>query len=242
MTQQEKDEFNRRHNEGLAKGRKTKVILAVVIPVVGIILTVLIGFAQKSKASDLASATVLDSQSISEFLNENPDGSAIYTGTISAVRPVSVRGEDGEYIMISRKIERETKEYDEESQKYVRDTQTISDDSDHCDEIEIDDITLPYSKFSDLPRSSDTYSDGADSNKIKTTYSYIPASIDGTFFLKCKGGDVDSAEYYASRDVAGESQKGFGAATAFMWLAIIVIEIVLIVKIISVSKILKGNR
>ena len=242
MTQQEKDEFNKRHFDRIANEKKSKTIWAIVIPVIGIIITVLIGFAEKSKQGDIASATVLDSQSVGDFLGENQNGGAIYTGTISAVDSASIRGEDGDYIYIHRKVENEREIYNEETEKYERETTTYSDDSDHCDEIMIDDVVAKYSVFHSLPQYSENHSDGAKSNKMITTYTYTPSSVEGTFFIKCKDGEISSAEYYKSADVAGESQKGFGVAKVLIWLAIIAIEIYLIVKIISAAKILKGNN
>ncbi len=242
MTQQERDEFNKRHFDGIAKDRKTKIVCAIVIPVVGIIITVLIGFAQKSRQSDIASATVLESQSVGDFIDENDNGTAIYTGSIYAVDPVAVKGERDEYIEIRRKVEREEKIYNEETDKYETETTTMSNDSAHCDEIEIDDVTAKYSVFHSLPTKNETFSEGANSNKIKTTYSYVTAKVDGTFLIKVKDGEISSADYYESTDVAGESQKGFSIAKVLIWLLIAAIEIYMIVKIISATKILKKNR
>ncbi len=241
MTQQEKDEFNKRHFDRIAKERKSKIIWAVVLPVVAIIITLLIGVAEKSKQSDIAAATVLDSQSVGEFLEENENGTAIYTGVISAVDPVSVKGDDGEYMMIRVKVEQEQKIYDEDADKYVTETTTLSNRSAECDEIEIDDVTADYSVFHSLPQESNSYSEGANSNKRKTTVTFIDPTVEGTFLIKCKNGEISSAEYYKTTDVAGESQKGFGIAIVLIWLVIIAIEIFLIVKIISSSKILKNR-
>lgn len=242
MTQQEKDEFNKRHFDNISKGRKSKIVCAIVFPLVGIIITVLIGFAQKSRQSDIASATVLDSQSVGDFIDENENGTAIYTGAIYALDPVSVRGEREEYIEIRRKVEREEKIYNEETDKYETETTTMSNDSAHCDEIEIDDAIAGYRAFHSLPTETETYSEGANSNKIKTTYSYVPAKVEGTFLIKVKNGEISSADYYASTDVEGESRKGFGIVTVLIWLAIIALEIYLIVKIVSATKILNKNR
>lgn len=239
MTQQEKDEFNKRHLDKMTKERKSKIICAAVLPVIAIVITILIGFAEKSKQGDIASAKVLDSMSVGEFLEDNENGTAIYTGQIRAVDPVSVKGIDGEYMMISVKIEQEQKYYDDEAEKYVTDTTTLRNDYDNCDEVEIDDVVASYSVFHSLPQNNKTHSEGANSNKRKTTVTSISRIVEGTFLLKCKNGEISSAEYYKSTDVAGESQKGFTIAKVLIWLLIAAIEIYMIVKLVSVSKAIK---
>ncbi len=242
MTQQEKDEMNRRRTERMAKDNKGRIIAAAVVPVIGIAISLAVGFAGKSKQDDISSATVLSGQSVGQFIEENDNGSAIYTGTVTAVDPAGIRGESGDYIYIHRKIENEQKIYNDETGKYDTEKYTISDDSDSCDEITIDDVSASYNCFHSLPTYSEEHKDGADSNLMKTSYSYTPASVPGTFFIKVKNGEISSVDYYKSADVAGESRKGFGLAKVLIWLIIIVIEILLIVKIIKTGKIVKRNR
>ena len=183
---------------------------------------------------------MLESKSIGDFLAENGNGAAIYSGTIRAVDPVSIRQESGEYIMASRKVEQEETTYDKEKDKYETDTRTISDDYDYCHEIEIDDVTLPYKKFHSLPEYTNTSSEGARNNLRKTTFSYTPSSLEGTFFLKCRNGGVASVQYYDSPDVAGENRKGFSMARLLICIAVIVIEAVIICSIVKTSKAIKN--
>ena len=202
-------------------------------------LTLLLNAMGNSRQTELGSATKLDSMSVGEFLAQNENGSAIYTGTIKAVDPVSIRQESGEYISLHRKVEQVEKIYDKEKDKYETDTKTISDKRGNCDEIEIDGVVVRYSSFHDLPSYEQTDSEGADSNLRKTTFSYTPASVDGTFFLKCKNGEVYSVQYFKSEDIAGESKKAFDIARIIIWAVIIVIEIYLIYDIIKTSKAIK---
>ncbi len=240
MTKEEKNEMYRKNKEKKVKSRKSKIIALIVVPVIGVAVTFLLGTLGQNRQNEIASATVLDSMSIGEFLEKNDNGSAIYTGTIRAVDPVSIREESGEYIMLQRKVEREEKIYNKEADKYEKETRTISNDNDNCSEIEIDDVTVPYRSFRDLPTSTNTYKEGPDSNLTRTTFSYIPSSLDGTFFLKCDNGKVSSAQYYASEDIAGESKRGFGMAKVFIWLVIIVIEAVIVLNLRNTSKAIKN--
>lgn len=242
MTQEEKDEFNKRRTDRLAKDNKTRIIWAIILPVVGVVLSVAIGFAGKSKQGEIASATVLDTQSVGEFLNENGNGTAVYTGTASAADPVSLRDEDGEYIRISRKIEEEFKVRDNETDKVDTETNLVSDDFECCDEITLDDVTIPYSVFHDLPSGTDTNNDKRGDYNIKTTYSFIPASVDGTFLIKAASGEIVSAEYYKSNDIAGESSKVFSLAIVLIWIVIIAIEVFLIIKTVRIAKVLGVSK
>ena len=98
---------------------------------------------------------------------------------------------------------------------------------------------MRYRSFHGLPLYEDTQSEGADSNLRKTTFSYIPASVDGTFFLKCKNGEVNSVQYFESEDIAGESKKAFDMARIIIWAVIVAIEIYLVYSIIKTSKAIK---
>ena len=239
MTKEEKTEMYRKNQEKHIKNRKSKIIALAVVPVVGVVLLLALNAAGKSRQSEIASATVLDSESVGQYLAQNSTGSAIYTGTIKAEDPVTLSEEGGEYIMFRRKVEQEQKIYDKENDKYETETRTISDDSDSCKRIKIDDVVAPYSAFHDLPVFGDDHSDGAASNQIKTSFSYVPAMVDGTYFLKCENGEVSSVRYYKSADVAGESERGFSIAKAIIWIFIIVIEIYLVFDIIKTTKIIK---
>lgn len=240
MTQQEKDEFNQRRKAQLQKDNKGRIIGIVVTAVIGLVLTVILGAVGKAKQGDIAAATVLDDMSVADFVDDTGNGAAIYTGTVTAVEPVTVKGEDGAYIMIRRKVEQEQKIYNEEEDKYEYEEETISDRSASCEEIEIDDAVVSYDDFHSLPREEEVYTEGADNNRMKTTYTYIPESVDGTFFIKIKDGEISSVEYYKSEDVSKESSAGFGLAIVLIWIAVIVIEIILIVKIIKMRDVVKS--
>ena len=136
--------------------------------------------------------------------------------------------------------EQEQKIYNEEEDKYEYEEETISDRSASCEEIEIDDAVVSYDDFHSLPREEEVYTEGADNNRMKTTYTYIPESVDGTFFIKVKDGEISSVEYYKSEDVSKESSAGFGLAIVLIWLTVIVIEIILIVKIVKMNKAIKA--
>lgn len=239
MTKEEKIEMNRKRQEKFIKQRKNRIIALIVVPVAGVALTLALGFAGNSRQNELKSATVLDTTSVGEFLKQNDNDKAIYTGKIKAVDPVSIKEESGEYIQLHRTVERVEEVYDEEKDKYETKTKTISNDSANCDEIEIDDVVVKYSAFHGLPLYGETKTEGAKSNQLQTEFSYVPAELEGTFFLKCKNGEVSSAEYFKSTDVAGESSKAFSLARIIMWAIIIAIVIYLVYDIIKTSKTIK---
>ncbi len=239
MTKEEKNDMYRKNRQNQIKSRKTRIISLIVVPVAGVIITLLLSSIGKGRQNDIASAEVLDSTHISEFLEQNESGSAIYTGTIKAADPVRIKSENGEYIEMKRTVEQEQKIYDKESDKYETKTRTISNYHDNCSEIEIDDVTVPYKAFHNLPSYSDTHSEGAANNLTKTTIFYTPSPIDGTFLLKCENGEISSAQYYESSDAAGESKKEFGAGRIIIWILVIIIEIYLVFGIIKVSKAIK---
>ena len=221
MTTEEKNEFYNRTLQRNIKSRKSMIIALAVLPVVGVAITLLLGGIGKSVESEIAEATVLDSMSIGEFLEQNETGAAIYTGGIKAVDPVACEYEDGEYIYFDRKVEQETKIYDKKADEYQTETTLISSDGDYSGEIAIDDVVLPYDVFHGLPVKTRTSTEGAKSNLYKTTFRYTPRIVDGTFYLKCKNNEVNSARYYESADVAGEVGSGFGTARVIMWILII---------------------
>lgn len=239
MTKEEKNEMRRKRKEKFINKRKSRIVFLAVVPVVGVALTLVLGFVGDSRQNELKSATVLDKKTVGEFLDEEQNGKAIYTGTIKAVDPVSIREENGEYIELRRTVERVEKTYDEEEDKYDTKTETISNDMDHCDEIEMDDVVVKYTAFHGLPTYGDTKTEGADSNQLKTKFSYVPSKVEGTFFLKCKNGEVSSAQYFESTDIAGESKKGFNLARIIIWVLLIAIEVFLVYDIIKTSKTIK---
>ena len=239
MTQQEKDEMNSRRMERLAKERKSKIIWAIVLPVIAIVLTLIIGAVGAAKQGDIADATVLDDMTIGDFLDKEGSGAAIYTGTASAVDPVTLKDEDGEYIMIRKRVEQIQKVRNEEDDKYEEETTELYDSSEHCEEIELDDMIIVYDVFHSLPKETERYSEGPDTNEFRTEYTYIPASVDGTFYIKCSNGDVDSIDYYESEDVGQQSKSRFGLAIVLIWLAVIIIDVIMIVKIVKLGGILK---
>lgn len=240
MTQQEKDEMNSRRMERLAKERKNKIVWVIVLPVAAFVISLIIGAAGMSKQSEIADATVLDGMTLGDFLEKEGNGNVIYTGTAVASDPVTVKGEDGEYIMIRKKVEQIQKVRNEQEDKYEEETTEISDRSAHCEDIELDDMIIVYDAFHSLPTTTEHYSEGPDNNEFRTEYTYIPASISGTFYIKCSNGDVDSIDYYESEDVGGQSKSRFGLALVLIWLAVITIDIVMIVKIVKLGKVLKG--
>lgn len=241
MTKEEKLEKYSKNREKHIKNRKAQIIAMIIVPVIGIVITLIVNFAGNSRQAEIEAAAVLDSMSVGEFAGQNANGTAIYTGTVSAVDPVSTRRKNGDYIYYHHKVEQVTKVYHKESDKYDTSTMTLSDESDTCREIAIDDVILPYAAFKNLPVYGETSNEGADNNYEKTTFSYTPYSVDGSFFLKCKDGKVSSASYYASSDVAGESRKIYNSARIIMWAAIIVIEICLVISVINTSKAIKFN-
>ena len=239
MTKEEKNEMYRKNREKQIKSRKSKIIALIVLPLVGVALTLLLGALGKSRQTELESATVLDGVSIGEFLAQNGNGTAVYTGTIKAVDPAVSSDEGGEYIKYRRTVEQVEKIRDEENDKYDTVTTTLSDDMDHCSEIKIDDVIVDYSAFHELPSYADTKTEGASSNQFKTEFSYTPAQVDGTFYLKCKDGKVSSAQYFASDDIAGENKSSFNLARIIIWLLVIAIDIFLVVDVIKTTKAIK---
>lgn len=227
--------------DNVAKQRKGKITLAIVLPVAGLVISLILGAVGANKKSELAAATVLDGITVGDFLDENPNGSAIYTGSANAADPVSVKGADGEYISIQVTVEQIQKTLNKETDKYEEEVTELSDRRDHCEQIELDDMIIVYDAFHQLPEETEVYKEGPESNEFKTTYKYIPRIVDGTFFIKCKDGDIDSIEYYKSADVGKEAGSTFGLAIVIIWLIVIVVEIMSIVKIISLGKVLKGN-
>ena len=81
--------------------------------------------------------------------------------------------------------------------------------------------------------------DWEDSNQFVTDFSYVPARVDGTFFIKCKDREVSSVQYFQSTDVAGESSRLFGIARVIIWLVVIALEIYLVVDVIKTTKAIK---
>ena len=136
--------------------------------------------------------------SVAEFVDDTDNGAAIYTGAVTAVDPVTVKGEDGAYIMIRRKVEQERKIYNEEEDKYEYEDETLYDRSATCEKIDIDGVIASYDDFHSLPRKEEVYTEGAKDDQRKTTYTYIPESVDGTFFIKVEDGEISSVEYYRS--------------------------------------------
>ena len=240
MTKEEKNEMYIKNRDKQIKSRKSKIISLAVVPVAGLVLTLILGAVGSSRQSELESATVLDRMTISEFLGENPNGSAVYTGQIKAVDPAISLEEGGEYIEYRRTVEQVVKIYDEEKDKYDTQTTTVSNDSDSCSKIEISDVVVRHNSFHGLPTYGDTRSEGADSNQFKTDFSYVPARLEGTFYIKCKDGEVSSVQYFESSDISGESQRGFATARIIIWILIAGIEIFLVYDVIKTSKIIKN--
>jgi len=241
MTQQEKDEMNRRRIDNLAKERKSKIILAIALPVAAIVLTLIIGAIGAKKQGDIADATVLDNMTIGDFLDSEGSGAAIYTGTARAVDPVTDKDEGGEYIKIRRRVEQIQRVRNEKEDKYEEETTELSDRSAHCEEIELDDMIIVYDVFHSLPEVTKSNSEGPESNEFRTEYTYIPSIVEGTFYIKCSNGDVDSIDYYESEDVGQQSKSRFGLVIVLIWLAVIVIEVIAIVRIVKLGGIVKAQ-
>lgn len=238
MTKEEKNEMYRKNQKKQINKRKSRFVSLIALPVIGVAITLFLGVLGDTRQNELASATVLDSMSVGEFLEKNRDGSAIYTGTIKAVDPVSSMEESGEYIEYRRKVERIEKIT--EKDKTETKSSTISDDRDSCDDIAMDDVIVKHRAFQDLPSYGQTSSEGPDSNLVKTDFSYVPSSLEGTFFLKCKNGEVSSAQYFKSEDIAGESKKAFDLGRGLLWIIVIGLEIYFIVDVIKITKIIKN--
>lgn len=238
MTKEEKNEMYMKNQKKQINKRKSRFVSLIALPVIGVAITLFLGVLGDTRQNELASATVLDSMSVGEFLEKNGNGSCIYTGTIKAVDPVSSMEESGEFIEYRRKVERIEKITDKD--KTETKSSIISDDSASCDEIEIDDVIVKHRAFKDLPSYGKTDSEGPDSNIVKTDFSYVPSSVEGTFFLKCKDGEVSSALYFKSQDVAGESRKAFDLGRVLLWIIVIGLEIYFVVDLIKINKIIKN--
>lgn len=240
MTQEEKDQMNQKRMERLRKDNKGRLTIAIVLPAVGLILTVILGLVSSNRQGEIGSATILDDMSVGEFLDNTYDGSAIYTGTIYAEDPVTVKWDEGNYIMMRRTIEQEERVPGEEDGKYTFETTTVSDKSKHCERIVIDDVTVDYDAFRDLPKHEDVDTQGSGDIKNITKYTYISDGVDGTFYIKCKDGDIKSIEYYLGEDVAGQNSRMFGLAIVLIWLIILAADIFLLVKFFSMKKVIQG--
>ena len=239
MTQEEKDQMNQKRMERLKKENKSRIKYAIILPVAGLILSGVIGFIGSGKQSEIKSATVLEDMSVGDFINDNAEGAAIYTGTIRAVDPVRLKGDDQNYILMGRQIEQEEKVYDDNGEDYKLETTPVSNKSKHCEEIQIDDVAVDYDLFHSLPKEEESDRQGNGDSRMITTYTYITDGVEGTYFIKCKDNKITSVEYYSGEDVAAQSSSMFGLVIVIIWLIVIAADIYLIVKYFSLKKVIK---
>lgn len=239
MTQEEKDRMNQKRMERLGKENRSRLTAAIVLPVIGLILTVILGFVASRRQTEIGAATVLEDMSVGEFIEENDEGAAIYTGAIYATDPVKIKGDDNEYILMRRVVEQEEKVYGDNDDDYKLETTVVSDKSKHSDEIQIDDVIVDYDAFHSLPKKEETDSAGSGDVRNITKYTFIYDGLEGTYFIKCKGGKITSVEYFSGEDVAGQSSAMFGLAIVILWLIILAADIFLLVKFFSIKKVIK---
>ncbi len=237
MTQEEKDKLNQKRMDRLKDDNKGRIKAAIIIPVIAIVVSVIIFAVGKSKDSDIQSATVLNGMSVSSFVSGSPDGFAIYTGKASAVEPERLYDSDKGYIMVKREVTEVEKVYDKEKDKYDNVEKTLNTESLHCREIALDDVTVPYDVFHTLPSKHEVENEG----NRKYTYDYIPESVEGTYFIKCKGGKITSVEYYSGENVALQNSSVFVAILVIIWVIVIVAEVLLIKKILAIKKVVDDS-
>ena len=188
---------------------------------IGIILTIIIRLIEGGKQSEIKSALILyGDTTVGQFVSQNDGDSAVYTGSISALDPASIKDVEGEYISVKEEIEVEDKVYNSDKNKYEKEFRTVSKDSAHCKDICIDDEIADYKVFSSLPEDYKQYRDG----KYRYTYRTIPRVVEGSFLIKCKNGKITSIKYYESSDLQGETRDTFNTILILIWLCIIIID------------------
>ena len=203
-----------------------RIIIVIVLFLLGVAATAGLRTFNKMETKDIESATKISGgMTVGSFLNQKEGDRAIYTGSISATDPVSLKGENGQYIKIKLDHERKERVYNNDEDKWETTRRTISKESEKCKELLLDDVKVPYSKVHSLPEEQETERSGDD----EYIYTYTPAVVDGTFYIKCKDGDIESVKYFESVDVAGETSKTNTVAIVCVWLILIIISAVIIV-------------
>lgn len=203
-----------------------KIIIIIALFLVGVASTAGMREWNKRQTKEIESAVKISSgMTVGGFLSRKDGDRAIYTGSISAVDAVSLPDRDETYIKIEYEHEREERIYNEDEDRWEQTTETVSSRTEECKELLLDDVNIPYSKVSGLPKEHKTETSGDDIYK----YTYIPSVVDGTFYIQSKDGKIELVTYYQSENVAAENEKTNNGAIGFIWLIIIVIVVIIIV-------------
>lgn len=203
-----------RDNSGFIKG----IIICAII--IGIIGTHFINNKGNTDKQNVEHARQInDSLHISEFLKQMDGDYAIYTGKITADKPVTMNGLDGQFMYVNRKIEEKYKTYNDDTDEWETKWRTISNDTNKSDTVSIDDVSISYNVFSNLPKNS--YNDRHYDEKW--SFNYINTELNGTFFIKGVKGEIKSVKYYSSSDVLNQVDHATKSYTAILWGALIVI-------------------
>ncbi len=215
-----------------------KIIIIIVMFLSGVAATAGLRTFNSKETKDIENATKISGgMTVGSFLKDGQGDRAIYTGSISAVDPVSVKGENEKYIKVKLEIEREEEVYNEDKDKWETTKETVSKESDKCKDLLLDDVNVPLSKVHELPEEHETEKSG---EKIYE-YTYTPAVVEGTFYISSKDGKIESVKYFKSVDVAGETNKTNILAIGCIWRVLIVIALVIIVTDVKGRKLKKAK-
>nr|WP_316617984.1 hypothetical protein [uncultured Ruminococcus sp.] len=202
-----------------------KILVVIVLFLLGMASTAGMRAFNKRETADIDSATKISGgMTVGSFLKGQEGERAIYTGSISAVDPVTVEDAKDKYIKIRLEVEREEEVYNEDKDKYETTRETVSIEEHDCEELLLDDVNVPFSKVHELPKEHETEKSGDKTYE----YTYTPSVVEGTFYIKSKKGEIESVKYYKSVDVAGENNKTNIMAIVCIWLILILIGAVII--------------
>lgn len=202
-----------------------KILVLILMLLAGVGATAGMNALNNRETQEIEGATKISGgMTVGGFLKDNQGDRAIYTGSISAVDPVSVNGEKEKYIKVKLEVEREEEVYNEDKDKWETTKETVYKETEKCKDLLLDDVNVPLSKVHELPEEHNEEKSGDKTYE----YTYIPSVVEGTFYIKCKDGEIDSVKYYKSVDVAGENKKSNLLAIVFIWLILIVIGAVII--------------
>ena len=196
-----------------------KYIVAFVISV-GIVGTIILAKNGTESVKKLKSAREInESLSLNDFLEQRDGDYAYYIGDIKAEFPVTMNGLDKRCIYIHKEVERKYETYDDESDSWKTDWQTVDTQTEQCKYIILDNTLVERSKFKSLP----TYSNSERQGDYKTTYTYTEDTVKGAFFIESKNGAVSSVKYYKSNDIEKEMQSGTMISIITLWIVVIII-------------------